>query len=107
MPHGLKVKNRINNLLYDHTWIPGVEEDENIENINGDDEQEVDCYDEMEPDEIEGLAHQNNASKEDVRHMKKESEADIDEEDNAIMQKETEYQTDDEDLVKNQNSQFG
>jgi hypothetical protein len=96
MPHGLKAKNRINNLLYDHTWIPGVEEDESIENGNGDDEQEVDFYDEMEPDEIEELAHQNNASKEDVRHMEKESETDIDEEDYAIMQKETEYQTNDE-----------
>jgi hypothetical protein len=72
-----------------------VEEDEKIENGNGDDEQEVDFYDEMEPDEIEGLAHQNNACKKDVRHMEKESEMDIDEEDNAIMQKETEYQTDD------------
>jgi hypothetical protein len=90
MPHGLKVKNRINNLLYAHTWTPGVEEDENIENGDGDDEQKVDFYDEMEPDEIEGLAHQNNASKEDFRHMEKESEADIDEEDNAIMQRETE-----------------
>jgi hypothetical protein len=96
MPHGLKIKNRINNYLYDHTWIPGVEEDENIENGNGDDEQEVDFYDEMEPDEIEGLAHQNNASKEDVRHMEKESKADIYEEDNEVMQKETDYQTDDE-----------
>jgi hypothetical protein len=73
-----------------------VEEDENIENGDGDNKQEVDFYDEMEPDEIEGLSHQNNASKEDIRHMEKESEADIDEEDNAIMQNETEYQTDDE-----------
>jgi hypothetical protein len=100
MPHGLKVKNRINNLLYAHTWTPGVEEDEKIENCDGDNEQEVDFYDEMEPDEIEGLAHQNNASKEDLRHMEKESEADIDEEDNAIMQKETEYQTDEKMRVK-------
>jgi hypothetical protein len=72
-----------------------VEEHESIENGNGD-EQEVDFYDETEPDEIEELAHQNNSSKEDVRHMEKESEADIDEEDYVIMQKETEYQTDDE-----------
>jgi hypothetical protein len=71
MPHGLKVKNRIINLLYAHTWIPGVEEDENIEDGNGDNEQEVGFYDEMESDEIEGLAHQNNATKEDVRHMEK------------------------------------
>jgi hypothetical protein len=48
-----------------------VEEDENIEDGNGDKEQEVGFYDEMESDEIEGLAHQNNTSKEDVRYMEK------------------------------------
>jgi hypothetical protein len=100
MASGLNKKNRVNNLLDDHTWIPGVEgnenTDENTENDDGDKEQEVDFYDEMEPDEIEGLAHQNIAGKEDVKHMEKEPEADIDEESNPIMERHTEYQNDDE-----------
>jgi hypothetical protein len=68
MPNGLKIKNRVNNVLYDHAWIAGVdyENDEHDDNDaplndkpnNDDDNNNNDGkYDKIDPDEIEDLAY--------------------------------------------------
>ena len=74
MPLGLKIKSKTNNLFYDHAWIAGVDyhhSENHSENENesenesedksddGDEESiEDDFYDEMDPDEIQGLGKQ-------------------------------------------------
>ena len=63
MPPGLKIRNKTNNVLYDHAWIAGVDYDYTDEEKSESDEDEErsisnieEEYDEMDPDEIEGLA---------------------------------------------------
>jgi hypothetical protein len=62
MPNGLMIKNRVNNVIYDHARIAGVDYEndapfndkpDNDDDNNNDDGE----YDEMDPDEIEGLAY--------------------------------------------------
>eukprot|EP00978_Attheya_sp_CCMP212_P001666 scaffold3444_cov50-Attheya_sp.AAC.2 len=64
MPKGLKVHNRYGTLIYDSTWIEGVDytadefDDENYESENDSDQDEEeldDEYDEIDPDELEDL----------------------------------------------------
>jgi hypothetical protein len=70
MPQGLKIQSKTNNILYDHAWIAGVDYHEKHEQNNSDDEEsedesdnednesvEDDLYDEMDPNEIQGLAN--------------------------------------------------
>jgi hypothetical protein len=59
MPKGLKITNRTGQVLYDSTWIAGVDydedefEDEDSDNSNDDDNE--DMYDKMDPDAIAAL----------------------------------------------------
>jgi hypothetical protein len=71
MPKGLKITNRTGQVLYDSTWIVGVDydedkfededydpysdEDEDSDDSNDDDDDDQDMYDEMDPDAIAAL----------------------------------------------------
>jgi hypothetical protein len=71
MPKGLKITNRTGQVLYDSTWIAGVDydedkfedkdydpysdEDEDSDDSNDDDDDDQDMYDEMDPEAIAAL----------------------------------------------------
>ena len=71
MPKGLKITNRTGQVLYDSTWIAGVDydedkfededydpysdEDEDSDDSDDDDDDDQDMYDEMDPDAIAAL----------------------------------------------------
>jgi hypothetical protein len=56
MPKGLKITNRTRQVLYDSTWIAGVDYDEDEDSDNSDDDDDdEDIYDEMDPDAIAAL----------------------------------------------------
>jgi hypothetical protein len=56
MPKGLKITNRTGQVLYDSTWIAGVDydKDKDSDDSNDDDDDE-DMYDEMDPEAIAAL----------------------------------------------------
>jgi hypothetical protein len=69
MPEGLKITNRTGQVLYDSTWIAGVDydedkfededydpysdEDEDSDDSDDDDHEDQDMYDEMDPDTVQ------------------------------------------------------
>jgi hypothetical protein len=56
MPKGLKITNRTGQVLYDSTWIAGVDYDEHKDSDDSDDDDDdEDMYDEMDPDAIAAL----------------------------------------------------
>jgi hypothetical protein len=57
MPKGLKITNCTGQVLYDSTWIAGVDydEDEFEDDDSDDDDDDDDLYDEMDPDAIAAL----------------------------------------------------
>jgi hypothetical protein len=56
MLNGLKIENRVNNVLYNHACIAGVDY-ENDAPFNDEPNNDDGEYDKMNPDEIEGLAY--------------------------------------------------